>query len=203
MNVIKWIKRKFTGGKTIKNKTYTSENSFKTREVAIKEFKRAQEKLFKVELWSKISSLSSEFALYDPTGNKKEHDKVQLKDFIRIDLPGNILQNWVVVTHIKEGQNFSEFTVSPSVNPQKRKKGNKKIEHFFIDEATSTFRIERKGKLIKAYEIGRNEGINNQGKKAGKRKLINSLIAEGGWAGFQKFQWNKLTDYLCHKIEIN
>lgn len=52
-------------------------------------------------------------------------------------------------------------------------------------------------------KLVKNEGINNKGKEAGNRKLINTLIAEGGWAAFQKFQWEKLTDYLVHKIEIN
>jgi hypothetical protein len=57
-------------------------------------------------------------------------------------------------------------------------------------------------KTLFAFEIGKNEGINNQGEDAGDRKLINTLIAEGGWAGFQELQWKKLTDYLVHRIEI-
>jgi hypothetical protein len=71
-----------------------------------------------------------------------------------------------------------------------------------VKEATSTFRVQRRGKSIYAYEIGKNEGINNEEEDAGNRKLINTLFAEGGWAGVQKLQWKKLTDYLVHKIEI-
>lgn len=55
---------------------------------------------------------------------------------------------------------------------------------------------------IIAYEIGRTQGIYNKGREAGEREIVNILIAEGGWAGFQKLQWKKLTDYLIHQIEL-
>jgi hypothetical protein len=118
-------------------------------------------------------------------------------------LPGPVPENWVIVTDIKEEENMAEFTVSPSIDPTEKNKERKEIKHFFIDEATSTFRVEILDKTIYAFEIGRNEGVNNEGEEAGKRKLINTLVAEGGWAGFQKFQWEKLTGFLVHKIEID
>ena len=67
----------------------------------------------------------------------------------------------------------------------------------------STFRVDLEGKTIRAYELGRTEGINNKGEEAGNRKVINTLIAEGGWAGFQKLQWDKVTKFLVHAIEID
>lgn len=70
-------------------------------------------------------------------------------------------------------------------------------DHFFTSAATSTFKVERKKETIYAYEIGKNEFINNK-EESGGRGLINTLIAEGGWAGFQKLQWKKLTNYLVH-----
>ena len=45
-------------------------------------------------------------------------------------------------------------------------------------------------------EIGVNEAINNQDAEAGSKGLINTIVSEGGWAGFQKYQWKNLTDYL-------
>ena len=71
-----------------------------------------------------------------------------------------------------------------------------------MKEATSKFKVERLLGSIHAYEIGVNEAINNKGEEAGNRKSINTLVAEGGWAGFQKLQWEKLTNYLVHNIEI-
>ena len=106
-----------------------------------------------------------------------------------------------MVTDIKNEQELAEFTVSPSKDPTDKEKDEKEIEHFFIDGATSTFRVEMRGNELKACELGRNEGINNE-KNAGNRKLINTILAEGGWATFQKTQWKKLTDYFVHKIEI-
>jgi hypothetical protein len=118
-------------------------------------------------------------------------------------LPGPVPENWVIVTDIQQQENSAEFTVSPSTDPRAKGSEREEIKHFFIDEATSTFRVKLLDKTLFAYEIGKNEGINNQGKEAGKRKLINTLISEGGWAGFQEFQWKKITDYLVHEIEID
>ncbi len=92
------------------------------------------------------------------------------------------------------------FTVSPSENPQE-KENNQETKHFFTQDATSTFQVELQGKRIIAKEIGKDEAINNQGDEAGSRAMINTLIAEGGWAVFQKIQWQKLTDYLVHEID--
>lgn len=207
MGIKKWI-RKIKGekevieGEATKDRTYSSENRFVNRSKAAKEYDRSVEKLFNVNLWSKLPGVSSTFQLYNIWGEEKKSGKPEVNDYIKILLPGPVPENWVIVTDIKEEENSAEFTVSPSEDPTEREKGQKEIEHFFIDEATSTFRIERKDNIIHAYEIGKNEGINNQVAEAGKRKIINTIIAEGGWAGVQKFQWEKLTDYLVHKIEI-
>ncbi|MEX2592672.1 MAG: hypothetical protein WD426_07850 [Anditalea sp.] len=208
MGIKDWLQglkkeKKVVEGEAVKDKTYTSNNTFPDLLTAEKEFRRATEKLFKVNSWTKLPGISSTFQLYNPQGEKKHAGKPQHRDFIKIILPGPFPENWVMVTDIKEEDKSAEFTVSPSKNPTEKGKGQKEIEHFFIDDATSTFKVYLQDKTIYAYEVGKNEGINNQeGKEAGKRKFINTIIAEGGWAGFQKFQWKKLTDYLVHKIEI-
>lgn len=195
--------KKVVEGEAVKDKVYTSKNEFSSRETAEKEFRGSVEKLFNVSVWSKLPGVTSSFQLYDSHGKEKQADKPQLNDFIKIILPGPVPENWVIVTDIKEEENMAEFTVSPSKDPTEKGEDQEEIAHFFIDDATSTFKVELKDRIIYAWEIGKNEGINNQKEKeAGKRKFINTLIAEGGWAGFQAFQWQKLTDYLVHKIEI-
>lgn len=189
-------------GEATKDKTYSSKKEFPSPEDAAREFKRSVEKLFHVNQWSEMPGITSTFTLYNPYGVEKDAERPELNDYIKIILPAPAPENWVIVTDIKKNDKSAEFTVSPSTDPTERIGDQKKIEHFFIDEATSTFRVELLGKSIYAYEIGKNEGINNEEEDAGKRKLINTLIAEGGWAGVQKFQWEKLTDYLVHKIEI-
>jgi len=55
--------------------------------------------------------------------------------------------------------------------------------------------------MILAFELGKDEAINNKGKKAGKRKLLNTIIAESGWLGLQRLQWEDLTNYLVGNLK--
>ncbi|MDT0642519.1 hypothetical protein RM553_06700 [Zunongwangia sp. F363] len=205
MNLKIWFKNLWRGSKQdshqeLKDKTYCSKNKFSTNEIAKVNFKRSKEKLFNVNQWSMLPELSAEFQLYNSNGDKT--DQLAVHNYININLPIPSPKNWVYITDLRNEEEFAEFTVSPSESPLVKDKLNKEIKHFFIDEATSTFRVSIKGLTIKGYEIGKNEGINNEGVSAGKRKLINTLLANGAWAGFQKLQWQKLTKYLVHKIEI-
>ena len=194
--------KKVIQGDATRGKLYSSDHTYPTPDEAAKEFKHSVEKLFNVNQWSNLPGITSTFQLHDANGMEKNATKPEVNDYIKIILPGPVPENWVMVTDISEGEERVEFTVSPSINPTKEREEQDKIAHFFIPEASSTFRVQLDGNKISAYEIGKNEGINND-EDAGNRKLINTLIAEGGWAGIQEFQWNKLTDYLVHKIEID
>ena len=204
-NIFKKIneEKKVIQGEAVKDKLYSSQQDFYDREKALREFERSKEKLFDVNRWSRLPGVTSGFQLYTPQGEPKPKGKPQAGDFIMIDLPGPAPENWVVVTDIKEEKEMAEFTVSPSHDPRDKGEEAQEIEHFFSDGATSTFKVELKGTTLYGYEIGKNEGINNEGKKAGDREIINTLIAEGGWALFQKIQWEKLTAYLVHQTEID
>jgi|SRR5690554_4346601 len=188
-------------GDATKDKLYSSDQEFPSEELAAKEFKRSVQKLFHVNQWSEMPGITSTFELHDPKGIAKPGSRPEVKDYIKIVLPGPVPENWVTVVDAQESNTSAEFTVSPSINPTKRSEEQDEIEHFFIAEATSTFKVQLEGTKISAYEIGKREGINND-RDAGNRKLINTLIATGGWAGVQEFQWNKLTDFLVHKIEL-
>lgn len=185
-------------GDKSKDKVYSSYHKYDNQDDARKAYDKAVEKLFNVDRWSKLPGASSEFQLHSSSGQRKRGGTPVRGDFIRILLPGPLPENWVVVTNIKTEDNLAEFTVSPNLDPQE---SDQDIEHFFSDEATSTFRVELEGNSLRAFEIGKNEGINNKGKDAGNRNVLNTMLAEGGWAGFQKIQWEKLTDYLTHKEE--
>jgi hypothetical protein len=101
----------------------------------------------------------------------------------------------VRVIEVSSGEDSAQFTVQPSYDPTK-KEDERVTDHFFQDKARSIFRVERNGSEITAMEIGINEAINNQKAEAGEKRLINTLVSEAGWAGFQKYQWQNLTDYL-------
>ena len=194
--------KKVIQGEATKDKVYSSDRTFRTQEEAAREFKRSVEKLFDVNQWSNMPGITSTFQLYDSNGVEKRSIKPKVNDFIKIILPAPAPENWVMVTDIKENEGRAEFTVSPSIDPTEKEEDQDEIAHFFIAEATSTFKVQLDGNKISAFEIGKNEGINND-EDAGNRKLINTLLAQGGWAGVQKFQWNKLTDYLVHNTEID
>lgn len=180
------------------DKEYSSKNSFPNQEIATSAFERAKAKLFDVNGWSKLSGLTSSFELHDEHGHKSDRKKLEVGDFVRIMLPAPTPENWVKVTNITVKDKIAEFTVNPSKDPRESEED---VEHFFVKEATSTFRVELKGHTLYALEIGKNEAPNNKGKEAGERGVLNTLISAGGWLAFQELQWKKLTAYLVHKEE--
>lgn len=188
-------------GEETKNKTHSREHEYPTEEAAIKEFEESKRKLFDINLWSHLEGINSTFELYDQRGRRTDSIHPEVGYFIKIILPASKIENWVKITDIHVEENLAEFTVHPSEKPEERNDEEKVIEHFFIKEASSTFRVERRGKTLIGYEIGLNEGINNQGEEAGDRALLNTLTAEGGWAGVQALQWNKLVYYFVYPKE--
>jgi hypothetical protein len=187
-------------GSKSKDKNYISSKEYNTEEEAKNAFSRSVEKLFDVEKWSKLPGIASTFELYGKDGAKKSSKKPAVGDHLRILIPGPMPENWVEVIDLKRSENVASFTVKPDLDPQER--FEKDVEHFFSDNARSTFKVERKGKVIEGCEIGESEDINNDGVKAGRRKVVNIISAEAGWVIFQEIQWRKLADYLVHRIEI-
>ena len=192
---------KVVQGEETKDKVYSNHNEFPDEATAIREFERSKQKLFDVNQWSNLKGLNSEFRLYDNRGHRTTAKKPEIGYYLEIILPASTIENWVKVTGIREEENLVEFVVHPSERPEERNNADKVIEHFFIKEASSTFRVVREGNVLHGFEIGKNEGINNHGNEAGDRALLNTLVAEGGWAGVQGLQWDKLTRYLVHLDE--
>lgn len=187
---------KVVQGEETKEMVYASQNTFSSETSAQEAFDRSIKKLFDVAGWSGLSMFTADFALYDPHGELKPGGPPQMDDYINIILPGPMPDNWVRVVHTATVENRVEFTVQPSPDP--RKKQSEEVEHFFHQEARSTFRVELAGTTLIASEIGQHEGINNQEPQAGGRAVLNTMIAEGGWLFYQKLQWKVLTDYLVH-----
>ncbi|QJW89505.1 hypothetical protein HNV11_09000 [Spirosoma taeanense] len=186
-------------GDETKDKTFSSEHTFSDEAAASEAFKQSVEKLFNVNAWSNLPGLNSQFQLFDSTGQPKSAEEPLIGDYIRIDLPGPTPENWVRVINRQTDGTMAEFTVMPSTDPmEKGELVQGETEHFFREEARSTFRVEQHGNRIVALEIGQNERINNQDSEAGNRAIANTVIAEVGWAFFQKLQWKKLTEYLVH-----
>lgn len=183
-----------------KDKGYHNEKFYVDKSQAETAFEQSKQKLFNVNGWSAMKGINSTFTLHDQFG-KPVSGELKTGFFIKIELPATKTENWVQVTGIKDEPQLAEFVVHPSKRPEEKTDPKAEVKHFFTEEASSTFRVVREGKVIKAFEIGRNEVINNEGDESGNRALLNTLIAEGGWAGFQKIQWDKLTSYLVHLHE--
>jgi hypothetical protein len=199
-------------GKDTKDKLYDHENTFPDEAAAVAAFARSKEKLFAVDSWSKLPGINSTFELYDAAGHKSAAARPREGDHIKVILPGLPLENWVRVISVREedpvpefavreADQLAEFTVQPSPAPARQAGDPNEVKHFFTSEATSTFRVERQGTTLRASEIGKNEKPNNQEEASAARTVVNTLVAEGGWAGFQALQWGKLTAYLVHLEE--
>ncbi len=202
-NIVNKVKKEIDvlRGAEVKDTEFSNENTFPDEASATEAFARSKEKLFEVNKWSGLPGINSTFILFDEGGNQVEGRNPEVGDFVQIILPGPGPENWVTVTNIRQEENLAEFVVSPSPAPAPLTDNTKEVKHFFGKEASSTFRVEKQGNVIKASEIGRSERINNQGEEAGSRAVVNTLVAEGGWAGFQALQWEKLTRYLVHLEE--
>ncbi|AKD05692.1 hypothetical protein PKOR_12780 [Pontibacter korlensis] len=188
-------------GEDTKDKLFQNENTYPTEQEAIAAFERSKEKLFNVNSWTKLSGVNSTFELYDDHGRRTTALTPKIGYYMKIILPASTIENWVKISGLREEENLAEFVVHPSEKPKELGHGDAEVEHFFIKEASSTFRVTREGNTIHGYEIGKDEGINNQGKEAGDRAVLNTFVAEGGWALFQELQWDKLTRYLVHLEE--
>ncbi|QHV95336.1 hypothetical protein [Spirosoma endbachense] len=187
---------KVVQGEATKDSIYVSYTTFPDELTSGNAFASSVAKLLNVNGWSALSSIAADFALYDTVGKAKPAGPVDVGDFIQIVLPGPTPENWVRVIHKTLDKKLAEFTVQPSTDPMASKPGQ--IDHFFNQEARSTFRVELVSCTLRAFQIGQQEGINNQQPQAGERALINTLIAETGWLFYQKIQWKLLTDYLVN-----
>ncbi|RRB00820.1 hypothetical protein [Larkinella rosea] len=175
------------------NKTYCSQNSYRDEPTAQRAFARARERIFDVNRWSEISSLTADFSLLDPIGNPKPMGRPDVGDHIRVQLPGPAPENWVKVIEVEDEDTKAGFTARPCSDPREKTGA---IEHFFTDASTSTFRVSLVGQTVFACQIGENERVNNQPPEAGDRAVINTMVAGAGWLFYQKIQWKTLTDYL-------
>ncbi|WP_029283688.1 hypothetical protein [Pedobacter sp. R20-19] len=138
--------------------------NFETIQDATAFFELACRRLLNINLWGKISGLSS-FQLFDEHGNEVDREGRQ-GDYIRIDIPGPGTQlgggfDWVrieeIFHHHDDQEELLSIRVRPSVKPMTE--GNSPA-HFLKAEATSTFIVRRLQLLVQAEEHGRNEMAN-------------------------------------------
>jgi hypothetical protein len=168
-------------------------------------FERARRNLLNVNDWHTIAGPhSAVFEIIDERGEKITGD-VKKGNYLRINIPaipGSPAGNgadWVKVERINEQVNLNYQSIAISVRPAPSPIDNEtEVAHFFADEATSTFSIERRDRVVVASVNGRNETPNTETKTI-RARIRNFFVAIGAMLGLNKPQWKSLVKGLIKK----
>ena len=159
-------------------------------------YKNACRRLLLPYNWHTIAgNASAEFNVYEKVNSNQA---VNINDHLFIDVPaGGLLpsgkHDWVVIENLKRqviehADESIGMILRPStdqINPED------KLNHFFTDTATSTFIIERTGKVVTAAYHGRNEKPNIETGKT-VANIRNAVVGLGAVIGLSKLQWAAL-----------
>ena len=164
---------------------------------AQKVFLHARENLLQVNKWHDLSGpATAYFQLTDHNGREVDREAIP-GDFLRINIPGpgnaKTGYDWVKVENVEEqtSHSFHVWTaikVRPATPPVPT---TNNTAHFFSEQATSTFIVERKGTTVRASVLGRNETVNEQS-KGWLDTMRNTIVAFAAMLGFNKPQWKSL-----------
>ncbi len=164
-------------------------------------FAEVKNKLQNVNQWKEYAgNLSATFQLVNAEG--KEIDRpAQKGDYFKIDIPGpgsisGEGYDWVQIEEVEsksspDGESFA-FRVRPTDNPQSNKQD---VAHFYSDESTSSFVVERNGNRITASVHDRNTKPNTDADST-TDKIRDAVVGAAGALSFSKIQWQNLTDGL-------
>jgi hypothetical protein len=172
---------------------------------AKKLFALASHRLLDVNSWDKICGpMSAVFKLTDKNG-VEINGLAKPGDHFQIDVPGpgpvaGDGFDWVEIEAMDDQRNPSAreesvtLRVRPSPSPKNK---NPDIAHFFSDDATSSFRVVRKGNLVRAEVHGRNEKPNTETNST-IDKVRNAVVGTGARAGISEPQWKSLVKGLLN-----
>ncbi len=174
-----------------------------SRSEAVELFKKAKSRLLDINSWDTYSGIASAtFELRDASG-KKTSGTPRPGNLIRIDLPGPGTVSgegfdWVCIEALEDSgdQDSEEEFFALRVRPVKKPASNDEApSHFYTDDATSSFIVERKGNSVSACERGRNEKPNTEVNKI-VDKVRNAIVAMGAKNGLAYPQWKSLMEGL-------
>lgn len=169
-------------------------------------FEEAKRRLRDINNWHKLCGIGSAvFRLTDKNG-KEIGGEAQQGNLVMIDVPGpgsvaGEGYDWVHIEAIDDRTNadasYESFMlrVRPTASPLNKDKG---IAHFYTEDATSTYIIERNGTTVTAAEHGRNEKPNAKAEFF-MDKIRNAVVGLGGISGVSKVQWKSLVKGLLEK----
>jgi hypothetical protein len=181
-----------------------SELEFKEKSDAKAFFEVVKERLQHVNQWKDYAgNLSATFQLVDRHGNEVQRN-AQKGDYFKIDIPGPGSKtgdgyDWVQIEEVEssstpDAERFG-FRVRPTSNPQN---ANQDVAHFYSDESTSSFIVERNMNKITASVHDRNTKPNTNAESTSD-KIRDTIVGAAGVLSFSKIQWKNLTDGLLKK----
>jgi hypothetical protein len=162
-------------------------------------FKDGVKRLLSVNNWKTISSaVRSSFQLTDASGKEIDRDARE-NDLLKIEIPGpgSVAGDgfdWARVESIIVKPNRVAMRVRPVANPLHPESGT---AHFFSSDATSTFQVFRRGRIVTAGVYGRNE-VPNTTSESAMDQVRNAAVAIGAIIGASRLQWESLVHGLLH-----
>lgn len=172
-----------------------------TREEAIALYQEARRKLLDINHWEDYAGMGATFALTDPAGNQVFHVP-EMGDLIRINIPATgsgydwvMIEEYIETIDRQRDNDLFAFRVRPTTDPHTDEEAP---AHFYTDDATSTFLIQRAGTKLTAAEKGRNE-IPNTGSEAFLDKVRNLMVGTAASLGMSKLEWKPLMEGILRK----
>jgi hypothetical protein len=171
-----------------------------TEKTAVVFFELVRNRMQHVNSWSVIAGkLSAEFQLINKEG-LEVFRKAQEGDYLRIDImgPGGISgggYDWVKIEQLHDGSDRFGFRVRPSSHPS----GNRSVpDHFYDEESTSTFQVNRDGRRVIVSISDRNTKPNDNATNV-VNKVRNYMVAWVARERFSHIQWQALADGLVSR----
>jgi len=189
------------------SKEHAHSVTFDTVADAEEAFLDAKDRLLKPGVWQHIAGDgTAEFAVCNATGSPVSHTP-RVGDLLRISIPGpghtGNPYDWVRVEAVvyddfpDEDRERMTLQVRPTAAPGG---DGDKPQHFFSEDATSTFAIERAGRRVMAGYWGRNEVPNFRGENF-LDAARNVAVAIGGLLGASDAQWKALVRGLLEPAD--
>jgi hypothetical protein len=156
---------------------------------AREDFLKFERKLFEISQWNSESALTS-YTHFSAAGDELENRPLAEQDFIRISLTASGKYDWIKVIRIYRGADEIVLTVKPSFDPTEKAADKESTSHFFTNEATNNFCLQRDEKSILFYVIGLHEKTNLGETENALETARNAAVANlGYYLGIQKAEW--------------
>jgi hypothetical protein len=179
----------------------SSSKDFSDIDTAKKHYEIAKSRLLDINHWDELDSgVMATFTIADADGGLL-NQQAQQGLLIRINIPGpgsadGDGYDWVHIEEIHEVNNEDSDSIAIRVRPVSAPdQPGDRVAHFYSDQSTSTFVVNRESKTVTAAVYDRNIEVNDQSDSlVGQlRNAITGLTAKGI---FSKIQWQALSDGL-------